>query len=85
MERSSFPYIFAFTIVILFKIIFVYMVYKKDVRRYAKKFRKTLIKHGIPKNVANDLSRELRVIGLKDFFNVISYEKLPLRLSKVKY
>lgn len=75
MERSSLPCIFAYLPLIAFKLLLAYLRYRRTSKKYVKKFRKTLIKNGIPAKEAKELADMVNIIGVRDFIRVISEEK----------
>lgn len=74
MRRSSLPYIFAFGALILIKIILAYLGYRNKVRKYVRKFRKTLIKNGVPKKEAKKLANEIHFMKLKDLLGASRWD-----------
>ena len=65
MERSSIPYIAAAGMLALLRIFFAYFGYRRAVKRYRKRFRRALIKNGMPRRMAGELSGNITAFDLK--------------------
>ncbi len=83
MKRSSLPYIFAFGIIILMKVIFAYIGYRKSMRRYVRRFRKTLIRNGVPRKEAKELGDMILVMGIGDISRIISKSDIVHQYKRI--
>ncbi|GEM_PF-3560699 len=75
MRRSSLPYALAFGVLILLKLIFSYFSYRRSVKKYRRIFRRTLIREGVPRKMANELSESIKTIRLRDMAGTVKFSR----------
>ena len=59
-------YIIAYIPIALLYLLFSYMRYHRKAKKYIKIFRITLIKNSVPREIAKELSSEIKIIGIRD-------------------
>ena len=70
-KSSSMPYILVFGAVIILKIIFLYFSYRMAIIKYRRRLRKAMIRNGIPRRLAKNLSKSIGYIGLRDILKTL--------------
>ncbi len=76
MNKSTI-YLISYVPLIIITIIFSYLKYKRKVKKYTKMFRKTLIKEGVDRKIARQLSSNIKILNIREIMtlNGSQYQK----------
>ncbi len=73
--RNPILYLIAHTPILILSLIFSYLSYRRKAKKYVRIFKRTLIKNGIPRNVASKLSSEIKILGIGEILKYQNFRR----------
>lgn len=73
--KEEIPYLMASIPLLVLFIAFSYLRYRKKAKKYVRIFKRTLIKNGIPRNMASKLSSQIKIWGIRDLLQYQNFRR----------